>query len=195
MMHSITRIGIISLLLLGGCLGGGAPTPTIVYPIIQIPQRPELHVITREQVSSLEPHILHKMLENDNRLKNHIEKLEAAINAYNNWAKNRWSPINRATTKLMTDLGLWTYLDSLDLWIVVITSWVCNVFVVRCLYLIKHTKTIIRWSTRRCSVRWRELRSGSKYNMIGALTRHNFKQIIKRNNSSSISYLINNRVH
>ena len=88
-MRSITKTGIISLLLLGGCFGGGTPTPTVVYPIIQIPNSPQLHTITQDELRPLNDDTIRKLVMNDNRLKNHIEKLEAAINAYNKWATER----------------------------------------------------------------------------------------------------------
>ena len=89
MIYSAIRNSIIiSLLVISGCIGGGTPTPTVVYPIIQIPPRPVLHVITLEELTENRDSALERLIENDARLKNHIEKLEAAINTYNAWANS-----------------------------------------------------------------------------------------------------------
>lgn len=76
---------IILLLALNGCFSG--PTKIdIRYPIIQTPPMPSLHVISGSDLAGLSDDVIRKLVENDNRLKDYIKKLEAAIDEYNKWA-------------------------------------------------------------------------------------------------------------
>lgn len=79
---------LIGLVLLGlcGCSAFGGRDPNIKYPIIQTPQRPELHIIKESELSGLSDDVIKKLIENDDRLKMYLKKLEVAIDEYNRWA-------------------------------------------------------------------------------------------------------------
>lgn len=79
---------LIAIILLGlcGCSAFSAREPNIKYPVIQVPQRPELHVIEESELSNLPDDVIKKLIENDDRLKTYLKRLEAAIDEYNRWA-------------------------------------------------------------------------------------------------------------
>lgn len=83
------RLAVVFLLLVinGCCLfNNGASDIDIRYPIIQVPDRPILYIITYDDLRPLRDDVIRKLIANDNKLKTYIEKLEAAINEYNRWA-------------------------------------------------------------------------------------------------------------
>lgn len=75
------------LLLLSGCFANEPSTIDIKYPVIQVPDRPPLNAIGVTELQPLPDDVIRKLVANDNDLKTYIEKLEAAIEAYNRWAK------------------------------------------------------------------------------------------------------------
>lgn len=80
------RLIALGLLFLAGCSIGVTPTD-IKYPHIERPERPELSIISVKDLATLPLETRAKLLDNDWRLKSYIEKLEAGIDAYNEWAK------------------------------------------------------------------------------------------------------------
>ncbi len=70
-----------------GCVS--VKSPNVKYPIIDAAQRPTLSTITKDELSSVPQETLQKLLENDQKLKTHISRLEAQIKTYNDWAKNQ----------------------------------------------------------------------------------------------------------
>jgi hypothetical protein len=77
---------IITSLTLSGCFSG---TASAEYPNFPETPNPDLHVISRSEVECLNSDVLKKILENDQRLKTHIQRLQAQIEAYEAWVKRQ----------------------------------------------------------------------------------------------------------
>jgi hypothetical protein len=77
---------VLTLLLIVGCVVPTVNSPEIKYPIIQIPSKPQLHIIVESELSGLSDDVIRKIITNDSALKTYISKLKAAIEEYNSWA-------------------------------------------------------------------------------------------------------------
>jgi len=84
----ILTFTILSCFIINGCLPT-ATNPTIQYPIIQVPSKPILQIISTEDLRGLSDETIRKIIFNDDTLKHYIEQLEASITTYNNWAREQ----------------------------------------------------------------------------------------------------------
>lgn len=89
MMCSTIKIGSILLFacLLTACVSiEPSPSPQVdcklTWPSFPETPRPKLHVIAKDELKGLEPHIVNRLLENDQNLKNYAQRLEAQIETY-----------------------------------------------------------------------------------------------------------------
>lgn len=76
---------------LSGCclFGKEESVPLPVYPILPLPDRPELAIIGLDNLEGVKPETLTKLQQNDIKLKTHINKLEDIIKTYNNFVASR----------------------------------------------------------------------------------------------------------
>lgn len=87
MMFSITKIGsiLICAISLTGCITVDQ-TPQVdcklTWPSFPETPRPKLHVIAKDELKGVEPHVIDRLLENDQNLKNYAQRLEVQIETY-----------------------------------------------------------------------------------------------------------------
>lgn len=74
----------ISSITLSGCIQVDAQ-----YPAFEPVDKPELHVIKKNDLSGVSEETLQKLLENDQRLKDHGRRLQAQIDAYMEWREEQ----------------------------------------------------------------------------------------------------------
>lgn len=82
-----TRIGSVLLLCavaLGGCVSfdSGKGTTAARWPDFPETPRPTLVPVSKEELKTLSPETLKKLLDNDQKLKNHAARLETQIQEY-----------------------------------------------------------------------------------------------------------------
>ena len=80
---------VLLIILISGCCTGGVSNPNVQYPIINIPVLPVLPIISEDDLSPLNDQIIRKLLESDTKQKDHIKRIRASVDTYNNWAKNQ----------------------------------------------------------------------------------------------------------
>ena len=92
-MLSAMRIGTLAVSLLaivvaGGCLKRYIPIETR-RPIIEVPERPELPVISAEQLAPLDEEVREQIFKMVADLKAYAQKYAVSVELYNNYARER----------------------------------------------------------------------------------------------------------
>lgn len=82
----LTIFSITLLLTLSGCITAKVDAE---YPAFTPVPKPQLHVIKGSDLAGVPPDITQKLVENDQRLKDHIRRLQAQIDAYMRWREEQ----------------------------------------------------------------------------------------------------------
>ena len=82
----LTISSIILTLTLSGCI---SPQVKAEYPEFPDTPKPQLHVISSNDLAGVPPDVVQKLVENDQKLKDHIKRLRAQIAAYMQWREEQ----------------------------------------------------------------------------------------------------------
>jgi len=74
---------------LSGCAFFSLSGPKFEYPILPSPPKPNLAIVSEEDLAGLDPIIIEDLIQNDARLKNYSSKLAKIIDEYNKFAKDK----------------------------------------------------------------------------------------------------------